>query len=89
MHNNRGYHQEVMFLDRKTTIRNRGASRAHVGTKLNEPDIDYASIAKGYGRYGEGPISDPSILRPALQRAVERVKGGEPVLLDVITQPRG
>jgi acetolactate synthase I/II/III large subunit len=38
--------------------------------------------------YGEGPISNPKDLAPALKRAIERVKKGEPALLDVVTQPR-
>ena len=67
---------------------NRGAENAHIGTKLWNPDIDYAQIAKGYGLYAEGPITDPNDLAPALKRGIERVKKGEPVLLDVVTQPR-
>jgi thiamine pyrophosphate-dependent acetolactate synthase large subunit-like protein len=88
MHNNRGYHQEVMFIEQMASLHNRGAERAHIGTKLWDPDINYASIAKGYGLYAEGPISDPKELGPALKRGIERVKKGEPVLLDVVTQPR-
>ncbi|MBV9507256.1 MAG: thiamine pyrophosphate-binding protein, partial [Acidobacteriia bacterium] len=88
MHNNRGYHQEVMFIEQMCSVHNRGAERAHIGTKLWEPNIDYTKIAQGYGLYAEGPISDPKDLAPALKRGVERVKKGEPVLLDVITQPR-
>jgi acetolactate synthase I/II/III large subunit len=88
MHNNRGYHQEVMFVEQQASLHNRGQERAHIGTKLWDPDINYASIAKGYGLYAEGPISDPNDLVPALQRGIERVKKGEPVLLDVVTQPR-
>jgi hypothetical protein len=37
---------------------------------------------------GIGPISDPAALGPALKRAVAMVKAGEPVLVDVHTQPR-
>ncbi len=88
MHNNRGYHQEVMFLERETTIRNRGADRAHIGTTLKDPNIDYALMAKAYGMYSEGPITDPATMVPALKRGIERVKKGEPVMLDVVTQPR-
>jgi thiamine pyrophosphate-dependent acetolactate synthase large subunit-like protein len=88
MHNNRGYHQEVMFIEQMASLHNRGADRAHIGTKLWDPDINYASIAKGYGLYAEGPITDPNDLLPALKRGIERVKKGEPVLLDVVTQPR-
>jgi thiamine pyrophosphate-dependent acetolactate synthase large subunit-like protein len=45
-------------------------------------------MAKAYGLYAEGPISDPQQLAPALKRAIERVKNGEPALVDVVTQPR-
>jgi hypothetical protein len=47
-----------------------------------------ASVAKGFGLYSEGPIENPIDLAPAIKRAIERVKKGEPVLLDVVTQPR-
>lgn len=89
MHNNRGYHQEVMFISEQCSLRNRGQDRAHIGTRLIEPNIDYAMMAKTYGMYGEGPISDPKDLLPALKRGLERVKKGEPALLDIVTQPRG
>ena len=88
MHNNRGYHQEVMFIEQMCSVHNRGADRAHIGTKLWDPNIDYTMMAKAYGLYAEGPISDPKDLAPAFKRAIERVKKGEPALIDVITQPR-
>ena len=88
MHNNRGYHQEVMFIAQQASIRNRGADRAHIGTKLWNPNIDYAKLAQAYGQYAEGPITDPKDLAPAFKRAIARVKAGEPALIDVVTQPR-
>jgi acetolactate synthase I/II/III large subunit len=88
MHNNRGYHAEVMILERMASERNRGQDRCHIGTKLWEPDINYAKMAETYGLYGEGPISDPKDLVPAFKRGLERVKKGEPALIDVVTQPR-
>jgi thiamine pyrophosphate-dependent acetolactate synthase large subunit-like protein len=88
MHNNKGYHQEVMYVQQMCSLRNRGGENAHIGTKLWQPDIQYARLAEGYGVYAEGPITDPADLRPALVRAIERVKKGEPALLDVHTQPR-
>jgi len=89
MHNNRGYHQEVMFIAQQASLRNRGQDRAHIGTRLIEPNIDYAMMARTYGMHGEGPISDPKDLLPVLKRSVEMVKKGQPVLIDVVTQPRG
>ena len=88
MHNNRAYHEERMYLALLGAKYDRDLGRSDIGTALNGPNIDYASIAKGYGLYAEGPISDPKDLGPALKRAIARVKAGEPALLDVVTQPR-
>jgi len=43
-------------------------------------NIDYATVARGYGLHGEGPISDPASSRPALKRAIAVVKSGQPAL---------
>jgi len=88
MHNNRAYHQEVMHIQRMANRRQRGITSAGIGTTITDPNIDYATLARSLGLYGEGPISDPKDLGPALKRAVERVEKGEPALVDVVTQPR-
>ncbi len=88
MHNNRAYHQEVMHLQRMSNRHNRGIERAHIGTTIDTPNIDYQKLAESMGVYGEGPISDPKDLGPALRRAIAAVKRGEPALVDVVTQPR-
>jgi len=88
MHNNRGYHQELMHVQRMADRHNRGITRAHIGTTLVGPYIDYAKLAQSMGLYAEGPITDPKDLGPALRRAIEAVERGEPALVDVVTQPR-
>jgi len=88
MHNNRAYHQEVMGIQGTANRRGRGIDRIHIGTKIDDPFIDYATIAKGMGVRSEGPISDPKDLGPAIRRGIQVVKGGEPYLIDVVTQGR-
>ena len=88
MHNNRAYHQEVMHVQRMANRHMRGLDRAHIGTAINDPPIDYAKVAEGMGIVGIGPITDPKDLGPALRRAVPLVKSGQPVLIDVVTQGR-
>jgi acetolactate synthase-1/2/3 large subunit len=88
VHNNRAYHAEVMLVQRTAGRRGRGMDRTHIGTMITEPNPSYAKIAQGYGVYAEGPISDPRELAPALERALARVRAGEPALLDVVSQPR-
>jgi acetolactate synthase-1/2/3 large subunit len=88
MHNNRAYHQEFMHLQRMSNRRNRGVDRAYIGTTIRDPFIDYAKLAQSMGMLGIGPIEDPKELAPALKRAVQVVKAGEPVLIDVVSEPR-
>lgn len=45
-------------------------------------------LAKAYGVAGIGPVENPNDIGPALKRALEIVKRGEPALVDVITQGR-
>jgi acetolactate synthase-1/2/3 large subunit len=88
MHNNRAYHQEVMHLQRMANRHQRGITTAEIGTTIKDPNIDYAALARSMGVHGEGPITDPKDLGPALQRALAVVERGEPALVDVVTQPR-
>ena len=89
MHNNRGYHQEVMHLQRMASRRQRGADGlAKIGNTFEDPFIDYATVAKGLGVWTEGPIHDPNQVGPAIRRAIDVVDQGQPALLDVVCQPR-
>lgn len=88
VHNNRAYHQELMHVQRMAGRRSRGIDRTGIGIKLENPNIDFATIARGYGVYGEGPISHPADVGPALRRALAVVKRGEPALIDIVGQPR-
>jgi acetolactate synthase I/II/III large subunit len=88
MHNNRAYHQEVMGIQGLANRHNRGIDRIHIGTKIDNPNIDYAKLAQSMGVRAEGPISDPKDLAAAIRRGIEVVKRGEPYLIDTVTQPR-
>jgi len=88
VHNNRSYHMEVMHTLRMADRRSRDTSRIHIGTDITNPNIDYGALAKSMGVYGQGPISNPNDLGPAIKRAIDVVKRGEPALIDVVSQPR-
>ncbi len=88
MHNNRSYHQERMFVADMAARAQRDVSRVGIGNDISNPNIDYATMAKAYGMYGAGPIENPNDLGPAIKKAIEVVKRGEPALVDVVMQPR-
>jgi len=88
VHNNRAWHQEYMHVQRMAQRNERGIDRAWIGTTMNDPNIDFASLGKSMGVYSQGPISNPADLGPAITRALAVVKKGEPALIDVVAQPR-
>ena len=83
VHNNRAYHAEVMIIQRMCGVRGRGNENAHIGNVITDPNINYAQMAKAYGMYSEGPIENPKDLAGAYQRALAKVRAGEPALVDV------
>lgn len=88
-HNNRGYHQEFMHLQRMASRRRRGMDgSAWVGNALRDPEPNLARIASGMGCWSDGPISEPADLAPAIRRALDVVDNGEPAFVDVVCQPR-
>jgi acetolactate synthase-1/2/3 large subunit len=92
MHNNRGYHQELMHVQRLSSFRNRvaslGGDMGPIGTSIMNPDIEYHKLAESMGWWAKGPIKDPAMLGPAIKEAVEVVRAGQPALVNVWTQPR-
>src|SRR5712672_4469668 len=92
MHNNRGYHQEVMHVQRMSNFRNRvanlGGDLGPIGTSIENPDIEYHKLAESMGWWAKGPIKDPDQLGAVIKEAVAVVKSGQPALVNVWTQPR-
>ena len=92
MHNNRGYHEELMHVQRLSSFRNRVANLGNdmgpIGTSIMNPDIEYHKFAESMGWWAKGPIKDPAELEPAIKEAVAVVKSGQPALVNVWTQPR-
>jgi acetolactate synthase I/II/III large subunit len=86
--NNRAYHQEYMYLQAMAARHGRGIEKADIGTTIKDPNVDYATVARGMGVHGEGPIADPKDLAPALKRAIAAVKAGQTAVVDVVTDPR-
>jgi acetolactate synthase-1/2/3 large subunit len=88
MFNNRAYYNDWEHQINIARARERDERLAYIGMEIDNPPPDFASIARGFGWYTEGPIDQPRDVHPALARAIERVKAGQPALVDVVTQPR-
>ncbi len=88
MFNNRAYFNDWEHQVRMARLRGTDESLAHIGMDIFGPEPDFATIARGMGCYGEGPITEPAEIAPALKRALAEVKAGRPALVDVVTQHR-
>ena len=88
MFNNRAYYNDWGHQIHVAKERGRPVENAHIGQVITDPDPDFAMLARSFGWYAEGPITDPKDLGPALVRAIAEVKAGRPALIDAIAQAR-
>ena len=88
MFNNRSYFQDQGHQVILSGQRGRSQETASIGIRLDDPAPDFATLAKAFDMYAEGPVTDPDKLQASLRRGIEVVKQGKPALIDVITQGR-
>jgi acetolactate synthase-1/2/3 large subunit len=89
MFNNRAYYNDWEHQERLARQRGTPVERASIGMAISDPAPDFAAIAKGFGWWAEGPITDPDEVRAAVQRAADHVLAtGKPALVDVVCQPK-
>jgi acetolactate synthase I/II/III large subunit len=89
MHNNRSLYNSEEHAAEVARIRGRPVANKGIGTQLGNPPVDFATVARGFGVYAEGPVEDARALRPTLERALKVVtEEGRAALVDVVAQPR-
>lgn len=89
MFNNRAYYNDWEHQERVARYRGTPLERAHIGMEIDNPAPDFAALARSFSWYAEGPITDPSGVRDAVQRAADHVQAtGLPALVDVICQKK-
>ena len=89
MHNNRSLYNSEEHAAEVARIRGRPVANKGIGTQLGTPPVYFATVARGFGVYAEGPVEDARALRPTLERALKVVtEEGRAALVDVVAQPR-
>ena len=89
MHNNRSLYNSEEHGIQIAEHRERAVENAGIGTQITDPNVDFATLARSFDCYGEGPITQMSELRPALERAIRVVKEeGRLALVDVVSEAR-
>jgi thiamine pyrophosphate-dependent acetolactate synthase large subunit-like protein len=68
--------------------RGRPPENSWIGMRMSDPLIDLAGLARSYGCWATGPVSDPAHLGPALEEAVAQARSGAVAVVHVRTSPR-
>ncbi len=68
--------------------RGRPAENSWIGMRIADPQVDIAGLARSYGCWAEGPVTDPDDLAGALARGVEAATAGAVAVVHVHTSPR-
>jgi len=84
MHNNRSYRNSEVHAANLARRRGRPVANRGVGTRIEDPDVDFTAVARGLGVAAVGPVRDPRALTAALAEAVAVVDAGGPCLVDVV-----
>jgi thiamine pyrophosphate-dependent acetolactate synthase large subunit-like protein len=88
LNNNRSYFNDEAHQDRIARIRGRPPENRWIGQRLEDPELDFAAMARNFGVHGEGPVSDPADLPAALARGVVAAREGQTAVVDVRTERR-
>jgi thiamine pyrophosphate-dependent acetolactate synthase large subunit-like protein len=81
--NNRSFFNDELHQERVARERGRPVENRWIGQSIRDPDIDLATLARGQGCVGIGPVEDPKKLVAALTEAVAAVRAGKVCVVDV------
>src|SRR6516164_330694 len=85
--NNRSFFNDELHQERVALQRGRAPENRWIGQAIRDPDIDLATMARGQGCTGIGPIEDLRKLLPAMREAVAAVRAGQVCVVDVRVAP--
>ncbi len=81
--NNRSFFNDELHQERVARDRGRPAENRWIGQSIRDPEIDLATLARGQGCLGIGPVEDPKKLVAAIAEAVAQVRAGKVCVVDV------
>ncbi len=85
--NNQSFFNDELHQERMARMRGRPVENRWVGLRMDDPAIDLATLARGQGAEGYGPVRDTAALDSALAAAIRAVEGGAVAVIDVRVAP--
>lgn len=81
--NNNSYLNDQVHQDRMGVARGRERANAGVATRIEDPAVDIAALARAQGAEGFGPVASMGELGGVLDKAVASVQAGGVAVVDV------
>jgi thiamine pyrophosphate-dependent acetolactate synthase large subunit-like protein len=81
--NNRSFFNDELHQERVARQRGRAVENRWIGQAIAGPEIDLATMARGQGCTGIGPVKDPKELVAAIREGVAAVRAGKVCVVDV------
>jgi thiamine pyrophosphate-dependent acetolactate synthase large subunit-like protein len=85
--NNNSFFNDELHQDRMARQRERPVANRWIGQRIADPEPDIATLARGQGATGYGPVRDPAELVRTLRQAIDTVEAGGVALVDVRVEP--
>ena len=85
--NNRSFFNDELHQERTARVRERPVENRWIGMRMSDPPLDLARLAEAQGAIGIGPMGDDDAYAAALATAVDKVKAGAVVVIDVHVAP--
>jgi thiamine pyrophosphate-dependent acetolactate synthase large subunit-like protein len=85
--NNRSFYNDELHQERMAKERVRPVENKWIGQQMKDPEIDFATLARGQGATGFGPVTKLGDLPGTLEKAVAAALDGNVVVVDVRVEP--
>jgi len=85
--NNQSFYNDELHQERVARMRNRPVENKWIGQRMDDPELDLATIARGQGAVGLGPVKDASELTAVFEEALRELDAGKVVVVDVRVLP--
>jgi thiamine pyrophosphate-dependent acetolactate synthase large subunit-like protein len=85
--NNESFFNDELHQERMARLRGRPVENRWIGMRMSDPAIDLATLARGQGAQGFGPVRDAASLAAAIAEAVPLVRAGGLAVIDARVAP--
>ncbi len=85
--NNESFFNDELHQERMARVRGRPVENRWIGMRMSDPAFDLATLARGQGATGYGPVRSVDELAATIAKAVADVRAGAVAVIDVRVLP--